>query len=80
MFWYTDVVNSKTASNTASTVIGYARVSTIGQTLEPQTPDCSSELISRVFYEPRIIRARNGFQLIKIAVRPIFATHGVAQS
>jgi hypothetical protein len=28
-----------------------------------------SELISRVFYEPRIVRARNGFQLIRIAVR-----------
>lgn len=29
----------------------------------------SSELISRVFYEPRIVQARNGFQLIRIAVR-----------
>jgi hypothetical protein len=26
-------------------------------------------------YEPRIVRARNGFQLIRIAVRPIHATH-----
>ena len=35
----------------------------------------SSELISRVFMNHRIVRARTGFQRIRIAVRPTPATH-----
>jgi DNA invertase Pin-like site-specific DNA recombinase len=44
-------VKSKAASTTASTVVGYARVSTVGQTLEQQTEVLTNAGAGKIFHD-----------------------------